>query len=200
MKAILNAGRIAIILVVALPLVAAAQSTAQPPAPPSLWVVPGLGVGQWTLDEKVADYIWVMGDSLPFSVWVKGDSVIADTRLSGTDLVFRPQLLEKSWPTPRIFVVYPPGSNDVWAVGTADPGARTIDRAGIGSTEQQVTAAYQDPQMVLELPLRSRTLIYDNRGIAFEFAYLPSTGQYSPSAGRVFVFRSGQGRAIWRLP
>jgi hypothetical protein len=195
MKAILNAGRIAMILLVALPVAAMAQST-----PPTLWVVPGLGVGQWTLDEKVADYVWVMGDSLPFSAWVKGDAVIADTRLNGTDLVFRPQLLEKSWPTPRIFIVYPPGSNDVWAVGTTDPGARTIDRAGVGSTEQQVTAAYQDPQMVLELPLRSRTLIYDNRGIAFEFAYLPATGRYSPSAGRVFVFRPGQGRAIWRLP
>ena len=195
MKAILNAGRIAMILLVALPVAAMAQST-----PPTLWVVPGLGVGQWTVDEKVADYVWVMGNSLPFSAWVKGDAVIADTHLNGTDLVFRPQLLEKTWPTPRIFIVYPPGSNDVWAVGTTDPAARTIDRAGIGSTEQQVTAAYQDPQMVLELPLRSRTLIYDNRGIAFEFAYLPSTGQYSPSAGRVFVFRPGQGRAIWRLP
>jgi len=197
MRSMLNVGRIAMILVLALPAGALAQystttttpSGTQPAAPAPLLVVPGLGVGQWTLDGKLAEYIWVMGDT-----------IVSELRPSGTDPAFRQQLDEKSWSSPRIFAVYPPASNVVWALGTAEPGARTIDHVGVGSTEQQLTAAYADPPTVLELPLRTRTLIYDNRGIAFEFEYAPATGQYSPTAGRVFVFRPGQARAIWRLP
>jgi|GEM_PF-1426999 len=192
MRGILNTWRIALILVLALPVGVLAQTTTQPaaqPTAPPLIVVPGLGVGQWTLDGKLADYIWVMGDQ-----------IVSDMRPSGTDLAFRPQLDEKSWSSPRIFVVYPPASNTVWAVGTAESDARTIDRVGVGSTEQQLIAAYVDSQTVLEVPLRSRTLIYDSRGIAFEFEFVPATGQFSPTVGRVFVFRPGQARAIWRLP
>ncbi|HLY24085.1 MAG TPA: hypothetical protein VKT83_16590 [bacterium] len=189
MRGILNAGRVMMILMLALPAGALAQPAA-PQATPSIFlVVPGLGVGQWTVDGKVADYVWVMGDSQ-----------ITETRPSGTDLVFRPQLEERSWSsTPRIFIVYLPTSSIVWAVGTDDPHTRTIDRVGVGSTQDQVTAAYQDPQAVLELPLRSRTMIYDSRGIAFESEYLPAAGQFSAKIGRVFVFRPGQARAIWRL-
>jgi hypothetical protein len=114
--------------------------------------------------------------------------------------VFRPQLEERSWSSARLFLLYPPASNTVWAVGTSEPGARTVDHVGVGSTEQQLSAAYQGPQATLELPVRSRTLIYDTRGIAFEFAYVPATGKFSPTAGRLFVFRPGQAKAIWRLP
>lgn len=53
---------------------------------------------------------------------------------------------------------------------------------------------------MLELPSRTRTLIYDTRGIAFEFEFVPATNQFGPGVGRVFVFRPGQARAIWRLP
>ena len=195
MRGMLNVGRIAMILVLALPVGALAQSSTttqsgtQPAVPAPLVIVPGLGVGQWTLDGKLADYIWVMGDK-----------IVSDVRPSGTDPAFRQQLEEKSWSSPRIIVVYPPASNTVWAVGTDEPGARTIDRVGVGSTEPQLGAAYVDVQAVLELPLRTRTLIYDSRGIAFEFVFVPATGQYSPTVGRVFVFRPGQARAIWRLP
>lgn len=194
MRGMRNVTRVAMILILALPVGVVAQTTttqpaAQPAAPAPLIVVPGLGVGQWTLDGKLADYIWVMGDK-----------IVSDVRPSGTDPAFRPQLDEKSWSTPRIFVVYPPASNTVWAVGTAEPGARTIDKVGVGSTEQQLIAAYVDSQTVLELPLRTRTLIYDSRGIAFEFEFATATGQYGPTVGRVFVFRPGQARAIWRLP
>lgn len=137
MRGILNTWRIALILVLALPIAALAQTTTQPstqpPAPPPILVVPGLGVGQWTLDGRLAEYVWVMGDS-----------VVAEMNPSGTDPAFRPQLWEKSWSAPRIIVVYPPTSNVVWAVGTAEPGARTTDRVGVGSTEQQLTAIYTD--------------------------------------------------------
>jgi hypothetical protein len=190
MRGILKVARIVTILMLALPAGAFAQPAA-PLAMSSIFVVvPGLGVGQWTVDGTVAEYVSVMGDSL-----------VAETRPSGTDQVFRPQLDEKSWlSTPRIFIVYPFTSNTVWAVGTDDPNTRTVDRVGVGSSQDQVTAAYQDPQTVLELPLRSRTMIYDSRGIAFEFKYQPATGQFSPTTGRVFVFRPGQAKAIWRLP
>lgn len=181
MRKVSNAGRIAMILLLALPVGALAQ--------PSLVVVPGLGVGRWTVDVKLADYVFKMGETL-----------VADTRPSGTDLVFRPGFDEKSWASPRIFVVYPVASNTVWAVGTSEADARTADHVGVGSTEQQVTAAYQDPQATLDLPLRSHTLIYDTRGIAFEYPLVPATGQWSPTAGRVFVFRPGQAKEIWRLP
>lgn len=190
MRGILNAGRVMMVLMLALPGGAFAQTAAAPVTPSIFLVVPGLGVGQWTVDGKLAEYIFVMGDK-----------VVAETRPSGTDPVFRPQLEEKSWSsTPRIFVVYPPTSDTVWAVGTDDPHTRTVDRVGVGSTQDQASAAYQDPQAVLELPFRSRTIIYDSRGIAFEFEYLPAAGQFSPTIGRVFVFRPGQARAIWRLP
>jgi hypothetical protein len=188
MRGMVTAARIALILVLGVP----AGAVAQPPAAiPSIFIVtPGLGVGQWTVDSHLADYVFVMGET-----------VVAETDPSGTDQVFRPQLEEKNWPsTPRIFVVYPAASDTVWAVGTDDPNAKTSDRVGVGSTEAQITAIYQPPQQILELPVRSRTLIYDTRGIAFEFEYAPATAQYSPKAGRVFVFRPGQAHAIWRLP
>lgn len=190
MRGILNAVRMVTILMLVLPPAALAQPAAPPVIPTIFMVVPGLGIGQWTLDGKLVDYVFTMGEGL-----------VAETSPSGTELVFRPTLVEKSWSsTPRIFVLYPPTSNTVWAVGTNDSNARTIDRVGVGSTEQQMVAAYQDPQAVFEQPLRTRTLIYDNRGIAFEFEFVPATGQYSPKAGRLFVFRPGQARAIWRLP
>lgn len=204
MRALLHAGRIALILMLALPVAALAQTESEPKAPVSdpadsapsapsaqtFIVVPGLGVAQWTLDGKFSDYVWVMGET-----------IVSDVRVTLTDPQFRPQFEEKSYAqTPRIFIVYPPISNDVWAVGTDDPGAQTIDHVGIGSTEDQITAAYQSPQFVQELPQHSKTLIYDGRGIAFEFDYVPATGQYAPHAGRLFVFRPGTARAIWRLP
>ena len=196
MRSILNGARIAVILVLAFPVSALADyylgpgiGVGQASAP--LVVVAGRGVGQWTVDRTLADYVFMMGAP---------EVLVADQRPSGADLVFRPQLEERSWSTPRIFVVYPTASNTVWAVGTSEPGAHTIDRVGVGSTEQQLSAAYQTPQSTLDLPVRSRTLIYDTRGIAFEFAYVPATGGFSPTAGRVFVFRPGQAKGIWRIP
>jgi len=189
MRGLRAIARITMILILALPAGAVAQTAGQPAGPPPLVITPGLGVGQWTVDGKVADYIWVMGDNQ-----------IEDVRPSGTDLVFRPQFEERSYQSPRIFLVYLPTSTTVLAVGTAEPAARTVERVGVGSTEQQLAAAYGDPQMALELPLRTRTLVYDDRGIAFEFAFAPATGQFAPAVGRVFVFRPGQARAIWRLP
>ena len=224
MRGLRNAGRIVLMLMLALPVEVMAQVNTPPgqhdvdqnppavtsnpsnpgattqsqqpstggtavPGRASFTVVPGLGIGQWPLDGKLADYIWVMGDT-----------IISDIRPSGTDLPFRQQLEEKSWQAPRIFVVYPPASDTVWAVGTAEPAAQTMEHVGVGSTEAQATGAYQAPQFIQTLPLRSRTLIYDSRGIAFEYAYVPATGQFASYAGRLFVFRPGQARAIWRLP
>lgn len=190
MRSIVTAARIALILVLAVPAVPLAQSAAAAATPSIFLVTPGLGVGQWTVDGKLVDYIFVMGDT-----------IVAETDPSGTDLVFRPELQEKNWPaTPRIFVVYPVASNTIWAVGTDDQNAQTVDKVGVGSTEQEITAVYQSPQTTLELPLRSRTLIYDARGIAFEFEFVPATGQFSSRVGRVFVFRPGQAKSIWRVP
>lgn len=191
MPQILCAGRRATLVAVVLSLIGGsaaavlAQTAPPPAAPPALLVVPGLGVGRWTLDHKLADYVWQFG--------------VPQVRASGTDVVFRPQMDETSWATPPLAVVYPPSSDTVWAVGTSDPGAQTIDKVGVGSTEEQVTTAYNDATVVLQVPLRSKTLIYDARGIAFELAYVPATGQYG-AAHRVFVFRPGLARAIWRLP
>jgi hypothetical protein len=184
MRGLRSMVQIAAILILALP----AGALAQPPGPPPLIVVPGLGIGQWTVDGKLADYVYVMGTE-----------EVRDGRPSGTDLAFQPRLEEQSWQSPRIFVVYPPASDTIWAVGTAEANAETIEHVGVGSTEDQVIAAYGDPQTALQLPARSRTLIYNDRGVAFEEEFVPATGQFSP-VGRVFVFRPGQARAIWRLP
>lgn len=191
MRAISKTGRVLTVLaLLALPAGAFAQQAAPPAVPIAFLVVPGFGIGQWTLDGKLVDYVFVMGDTQ-----------VAENSPSGTELVFRRQLWEKSWSsTPRIFVLFPPTSNVIWAVGTNDPAARTIDKVGVGSTESQLVAAYQDPQTAFEMPLRTRTVIYNDRGIAFEFEYIPAIGRYSPAAGRVFVFRPGQARAIWPLP
>lgn len=191
MPRILRVGRRTMMLVLVLavaggPAAAVLAQTASPPAAvPAVLVVPGRGIGNWTLDGKLADYVWKIG--------------VPQTRTNGTDLVFRPQMDETSWDLPPIAVVYPPSSDTVWAVGTSDPGARTIDQVGVGSTEDQVTTAYNAATAVLQVPLRSKTLIYDTRGVAFELAYDPAAGQYG-AARRVFVFRPGQAGAIWRLP
>lgn len=196
MRGLRYAVRIALVIILALPGVAFAQG---------LIVTPGRGIGPWTLDRTVADYVWISGDVN----LLNGTNVpLGDVRLSGTDPEFSRQLVEESWQEPndlfaeahRIFVVYPPTSNTIWAFGTTDPAAQTIEHVGVGSTQDQVTAAYQAPQFTQQLPQQSRTLIYDARGVAFEFGYAPSTGQYATGVGRVWVFRPGQARAIWRLP
>jgi hypothetical protein len=189
MRGLRTITRIAALLILALPAGAAAQAPAQPAGSPALIVVPGLGVGQWTVDGKLSDYIFAMGETQ-----------VEDPRPSGTDLPFRTQLDERSYKWPRLFLVYVPTSNAVLAVGTSEPAAQTIERVGIGSTEEQLVAAYGDPQLILQLPLRSRTLVYDDRGIAFEMPFVPATGQFSPAVGRLFVFRPGQARTIWRFP
>lgn len=189
MRGLLYALRIAVVLMLVLPGVALAQG---------LFVTPGLGIGPWTLDRKVADYNWVHGD---VNLLNGEDVPLADVRTNGIDVQFNQQLDEKSWRLPnRVFIVFAPMSDTVWAVGSTDWGVGTKERVGVGSTQQQMTAAYQAPQFVQQLPLRSRTLIYDARGVAFEFEYAPESGQYSSNVGRVWVFRPGQARAIWRLP
>ena len=187
MRGMVNVARFALILMLAVPAVAVAEGPAAVPAP--YVVTPGSAIGQWPLDGKVADFVWAMAENN-----------VADQNPSGTELLFRQNLWEKSWATPRIFIVYVPESSAVLAVGSADPGAKTVDRVGVGSSEQQLTAAYQDPQLVFETPLHARILIYDNRGIAFEYQYVPATGHWSPNANRVFVFRPGQAKVIWRIP
>jgi hypothetical protein len=196
MRGLLYAVRIALIVTLALPAVAWAQG---------LIVTPGRGIGPWTLDRRLADYVWISGDVN----LLNGTNVpLGDVRVNGTDPQFMQLLSEESWQEPnelfvephRIFVVYPAASDTIWAFGTTDPGAQTTEHVGVGSTADQVTAAYQAPQFVQQLPLRSRTLIYDARGVAFEFEYAPSTGQYATGVGRVWVFRPGQAKDIWRLP
>jgi hypothetical protein len=190
MRGLLYALRIALIVMLALPAAALAQA--------GMTVTPGLGIGTWTLDRKVADYNWIHGDVNLFN----GEDVpLTDVRTSGTDTPFNILLDEKSWREPsRIFIVFPAMSDAVWAVGSTEGSAQTVEHVGVGSTQEQVTGAYQAPQFIQQLPLRSRTLIYDTRGVAFEFDYAPDAGKYSPSVGRVWVFRPGHSRAIWRLP
>jgi hypothetical protein len=188
--------RMAGVAMFAVMLALPAGALAQPPA--GLIVTPGLGIGRWTVDTTLPDYIWITGDV----DLLNGESVpLSDVRSSGTDLAFQRQLLEKAWHEPnRIFVLYPPVSTVIWAVGTTEWGAQTTERVGVASTEDQIRGAYQAPEFVQQLPLRSKTLIYDGRGIAFEIPYNRATGQYGPGVERVWVFRPGQARGIWRLP
>jgi hypothetical protein len=196
MGKLLHPVRKALIAMMALLVALPAGALAQPPA--ALIVSPGVSVGRWTVDTAVADYVVATGDV----DLLNGEYVpLADVRPSGTDVVFHETLLEMAWREPnRIFVVYPPMSDTVWAVGTTEGSARTIEHVGIGSTEQQIVGVYQAPQFVQQLPLHSRTLIYDARGVAFELPFTPATGQFGPGVGRVWVFRPGQARSIWRLP
>jgi hypothetical protein len=196
MRGLRNVMRMAVIAMFAMMLALPAGALAQPAA--GLIVTPGLGIGRWTVDTVLPEYIWATGDV----DLLNGEAVpLSDVRPSGTDLVFQRQLLEKAWQTPdRIFVVYPPMSQMIWAVGTTEWGAQTIERVGVASTEDQIRGAYQAPEFVQQLPLRSRTLIYDGRGVAFEIPYNRASGQYGPGVGRVWVFRPGQAREIWRLP
>lgn len=195
MRGLLHAVRIALVIMLALPGIALAQG---------LIVTPGWGIGPWTLDRTVADYVWISGN---VNLLNGEDVALADVPRY-TDPQFSVGLEQQSWQEPndlfaqahQISIVYPAASNTIWAFGTTDPAAQTIEHVGLGSTQDQVTAAYQAPQFTQQLPLRSRTLIYDARGVAFEFDYAPSTGQYATGVGRVWVFRPGQARAIWRLP
>ena len=173
------------LLLLACPAGTLAPSAAQPPAPPAVIIVPGLGIGAWTLDQRLADYLFGLG--------------VPVFPRNGTDLVFRSDLRQTTWPDSSVSVLYPHASDIIAAVGSWDSGAHTVERIGVGSSEDQISAAYGQPQILLTAALRSKTLIYDDRGVAFELPFVAATGTFG-GTGRVFVFRPGQGRAVWRVP
>lgn len=146
-------------------------------------VVPGYAIGDLSLDMGIGDYYWRLGKTA--------------VNLSGPGPLFRPVVAATEWPFPPVMVVYLPGDYTPLALGSAEDGAMTRERIGMGSTESQVRKAYGSPSAVVLILSRPKMLIYDALGLAFQIEFDAAQRTYT-TVERVFVFRPGHAAAIWR--
>jgi len=175
-----------LLIVLAVAASAGAQGASTRPAPsPATVIVPGQAIGPWTLDMSHTDLLWSLGTRRPF--------------LSGLGPQFRNDLVVSVWASPNVVAFHDAGDDIVHALGIAEPEYATRERIGVGATEDQVIGAYGLASSVLQLPARPKFLIYDARGLAFQMRFNTVSGTYGP-VERVFVFRPGRARVIWRTP
>jgi hypothetical protein len=165
---------------------AAAQGPAYGPpggAPPI--IEPGRAIGSLTLDTSLGEFYWALGTPAP--------------QLNGPGPEYRATVAVAVWADASTVVLYREGEQTPAALATFDPGYATRKQIGVGAEEGKITGAYGDPSAVIQLPARPKFLIYDALGVAFQIAYDMTTGKYG-TVQRVFVFRSGQAKDIWRTP
>jgi len=164
---------------------ASAQMGPAKPAPAPL-IVPGRSLGQWTLDTVIQDLLFQFNSQYPIN-------------LSEPTVQFRKGLWYHEWHEEQLTALSLNGSPVVAALGTSDPSYRTAEHIGVGSSPQQITAAYNNPDITLVPAISAEVLIYNSLGIAFELPYVATANGY-PTVERVFVFRAGQAASIWVTP
>jgi len=179
----------AVVLSLAIAAGVRAQTSPTPPPHPqtpsaAMLIAAGRGIGAWTLDSTLQDLVFTLGPSEP--------------HLSQPGPLIRNDLLWHEWSDPPLVVLVRATALEVQALGTVAAGYLTLERVGVGATTDQVQAAYGDPEIVVQPPLEPKVVIYNVRGLAFQFPYDAAKG-YGP-ADQVWVFHPRQARAIWRLP
>lgn len=172
-------------LTVALATSASAQLGYNSPASATGTIEPGFAIGGLTLDAKLTDIYWNLGQPI--------------VQPSGAGPLFRADVMMEFWPNPPTVALFHPAENAPAALGTAAGGSGTRKGVGVGSGQDRITAAYGQPTAVVSLPARPKVLIYNSLGIAFQIGYDTSAGAYR-NAEWVFVFHPGQGSTIWRTP
>ncbi len=185
----------AVLLVCIVSLGASAQTVSGPPpgfpghpaSPPPL-IVPGRSIGNWNLNSTIQDFIGAFQAEFPLN-------------LSQPSPTFQKSLWYHEWhdPNPDLIALTPPASMTLVALGTFDKAYRTPEMIGVGSTAQQINAAYNAPQITLRPGVGPETLIYNDLGIAFDLTYDAMAKGYSV-VERVYVFRVGQAASVWVVP
>ncbi len=179
---------LAALLVLAVVGGAWAQGTPVTPASPqpdATAIVPGQAIGKWSLDMTFADLIWNLG--------------VRTVLLTPPGPQYRTELEYTAWSDPPVVAIHGFADNTVYALGIADAAYTTREHVGVGVREDVVRGTYGPSPGVVQPPARPRMLVYNDRGLAFQIAFNPASGGYGP-VERVFVFRPGQGGAIWRAP
>jgi len=178
----------AVVLSLAIAAGAGAQTSPAPPHPQpvsaAMLIAAGRGIGAWTLDSKIQDFVFQLGP--------------AQTHPSQPGPPIRNDLLWREWSDPPIQALVRTTEVAVQALGTSGVGYMTPERLGVGATADQVQAAYGDPEIVVQAPLEPKVVIYDGRGLAFQLAYDAVKG-YGNTV-QVWVFHPRQARTVWRLP
>ncbi len=182
------ARRVGLVALLLLAVAGAAWAQGTPvtpgPTPPAeKAIVPGQAIGRWSLDMTFADLLWNLG--------------VRTVLLSPPGPQYRTELEYTAWSNPPVVAIHGPADNTLYALGIADSGYMTRERVGVGAPEDLVTGTYGVAPAVVQLPARPRMLVYNDRGLAFQIAFNPSSGGYG-AVERIFVFRPGQAGAIWR--
>ncbi len=180
-------GRYGLILLVVPAIAAAAMAQGASPAGlgPDTVIVPGQSIGRWSLDMSFTQLLWALG--------VRSVSV-----RSVPDPQFRNELEMSSWPDPSVVAIHGSIDETLYGLGIAGSRYMTRERIGAGATEAKVTGAYGPASQVVQPPSRPKFLIYNDRGLAFQIAFDPVSGDYG-AVERVYVFRPGRAGAIWRI-
>ncbi len=171
--------------VLAIGAAAAAQGTPPPGLGPDTVIVPGQSIGPWSLDMSFTQLLWTIG--------IRSVSI-----RSVPDPQFRNELAMSSWPNPPVVAIHGSIDETLYGLGIAGSRYMTRERIGAGATEAKVTGAYGPASQVVQPPSRPKFLIYNDRGLAFQIAFDPVSGEYR-AVERVYVFRPGRAGAIWRI-
>ncbi len=179
--------RYGLMLLAVLAFGATATAQGAPPAGlgPDTVIVPGQSIGPWSLDMSFTELLWALG--------VRSVSVRS---VPGPQ--FRNELEMSSWPDPPVVAIHGSIDETLYGLGIAGSRYMTRERIGAGATEAKVIGAYGPASWVVQPPSRPKFLIYNDRGLAFQIAFNPVSGEYG-AVERVYVFRPGRGGAIWRI-
>ncbi len=156
------------------------------PATASFVILPGRAIGKWNLDARIPTS-WPNSrrSTLPSGPcrWCSDRAVFSFHQ----------------WTDPPLIVASPRGFVSVWALGTYGPKYRTPENFGEGSTVDQITAVYKDPDYTVR-GITYEALIYNSLGIAFDTPWDPATNNYGLSCGRHGCSGSGKRNRYSSVP
>ena len=147
----------AICLTVTVALPALAQ------APGDKMVVPGQRIGQWTMAMTIEDLLKLNGPKRAVGA-PEGETEIPLRNLRDSTR----EIWAHRWDHLRLRpVTFGRDDQKVRGLTTSDASFKTAQGIGIGSTRQEMVAAYGPPTAITEANDRQTHVIYDSLGISF---------------------------------
>ncbi len=154
-------------------------------------IVPGQRIGPWTLEMTVADLNRINGPKQAIGIR-PGELEFLPAQ---QDLV-KPLWIHR-WDHVRLRVLtVERGDQNIVGLTIFSDAYKTVEGIGIGSTREQVIAAYGQPSAMTAPNAEQDHLIYDRLGITFRV--LRNRPPADQKAALVNVFKAGTARERWK--